>query len=88
MTAGESAELEAERQLALVSAHEGGNPRPRGRAENFMAPKRTVLALAPLVACGYHLIPDRQRRSRRAQIDLAVLCPQACTSSTRRRGTR
>jgi hypothetical protein len=80
MTAGGSAELEAERQLALASAHEAEALAARERAENFMAAskseRRTVQALAPLVAHGYHLIPDRQwPGSRRAQVDLVVVGP-------------
>lgn len=80
MTAGGSAELEAERQLALASAHEAEALAARERAENFMAAskseRRTVQALAPLVAHGYHLIADRQwPGSRRAQVDLVVVGP-------------
>ncbi|HTN59759.1 MAG TPA: 3'-5' exonuclease [Protaetiibacter sp.] len=80
MTAGGSAGLEAERQLALASAHEAEALAARERAENFMAAsrseRRTVQALAPLVAHGYHLIPDRQwPGSRRAQVDLVVVGP-------------
>lgn len=80
MTAGESARLEAERQLALANAHEAEAHAARERAENFMAAhsseKRTVQALAPLAAHGYHLIADRQwPGSRRAQVDLVVVGP-------------
>ena len=80
MTAGESAGLEAERQLALAAAHEAEALAARERAENFMAAsvseKRTVQALAPLVAHGYHLIADRQwPGSRTAQVDLIVVGP-------------
>lgn len=80
MAAGESARLEAERQLALASAHEAEALAARERAENFMAAhsseKRTMQTLAPLVAHGYHLIADRQwPGSRRAQVDLVVVGP-------------
>ena len=80
MTAGESAGLEAERQLALAAAHEAEALAARERAENFMAAsaseKRTVQALAPLTAHGYHLIADRQwPGSRTAQVDLVVVGP-------------
>lgn len=40
MTAGESARLEAERQLALASAHEAEALAARERADNFMAASR------------------------------------------------
>lgn len=80
MTAGGSAGLEAERQLALASAHEAEALAARERAENFMAAsrseRRTMQALAPLVTHGYHLIADRQwPGSRRAQVDLVVVGP-------------
>lgn len=80
MTAGESARLEAERQFALANAHEAEAQAARERAENFMAAhsseKRTVQALAPLAAHGYHFVADRQwPGSRRAQVDLVVVGP-------------
>lgn len=80
MTAGGSAGLEAERQLALASAHEAEALLARERAENFRAAsvseKRTVEALAPLVTHGYHLVVDRKwPGSRTAQVDLVVVGP-------------
>ena len=80
MTAGGSARLEAERQLALASAHEAEALLARERAENFRAAsvseKRTVEALAPLVTHGDHLVVDRKwPGSRTAQVDLVVVGP-------------
>ncbi|AYF96915.1 nuclease-related domain-containing DEAD/DEAH box helicase [Protaetiibacter intestinalis] len=80
MTAGGSAGLEAERQLARAAALEAEALAARERAENFMAAsvseKRTAEALAPLVAHGYHLLADRQwPGSRTAQVDLVVVGP-------------
>ncbi|MDQ1543333.1 MAG: hypothetical protein QOK08_971 [Actinomycetota bacterium] len=80
MSAGESARLEAERQLALASAHEREATASRSKAGRFMAAaeseKRIARLLAPLTAHGHFLLPDRQwPGSRRAQVDLVVVGP-------------
>ncbi len=80
MSAGESARLEGERQLALAAAHEREAIASRSKAGNFMAAaeseKRIARLLAPLTAHGHFLLPDRQwPGSRRAQVDLVVVGP-------------
>jgi len=81
MTAGESAGLEAERQLALAAAHEAEALAARERAENFMAAsaseKRTVQALT---ASGRAAAPRKST--------LWWSAHRACTSWIRRCGAR
>ncbi len=75
-----SAYHEAQRSLALRNAHAAAMRDAEQRARNFMAAyeseTRTVNAVAPLAAHGYHLLVDRQwPGSRRAQVDLVVVGP-------------
>ena len=79
-TAGESARQEAERAKAMVDAHLAAAESERERLQNFLiaaeTEKRTVRALAPLAAAGYHLLADRRwPKSRTAQVDLVVIGP-------------
>lgn len=80
VTAGQSARLEAERQLAIATQHEQRAVESRSAAGRYMAAaeseKRIARLLAPLTAHGYYLLPDRQwPGSRRAQVDLVVVGP-------------
>ena len=80
MGAGDSARVEAERQLLVRDAHAQAARDAEADAARWMAAyrteKRTAEALAPLTAHGYHLLADRQwPGSRRAQVDLVVIGP-------------
>lgn len=80
MGAGDSARLEAERQLLMRDQHAEAARNAEADAARWMAAyrteKRTAEALAPLTAHGYHLLADRGwPGSRRAQVDLIVIGP-------------
>jgi hypothetical protein len=80
MPAGDSAGVEARRQLALADAHAAAAREARETAERFriadVTEKATARALAPLAAIGHHLLADRRwPGSRRAQVDLVVVGP-------------
>jgi hypothetical protein len=80
MTAAPSAGHESRRALVLAEKHERAAALAR-RADarrQFVphAERNVVHALAPLVAIGYHLLPDRSwPGNRHAQIDLVVVGP-------------
>ncbi|QTE29563.1 nuclease-related domain-containing DEAD/DEAH box helicase [Pengzhenrongella sicca] len=80
MSAGDSAEAEGRRQLALADAHTLAASRARHAASRYdlaaSTERRTVTALAALAAAGHHLLPDRGwPGSRTAQVDLVVVGP-------------
>ncbi|GAA2241107.1 hypothetical protein GCM10010401_12290 [Rarobacter faecitabidus] len=80
MSAGQSADTEAQRQLALAAAHEQAAAQARATAAKYgiaaVTEKETARKLAPLAAAGYHFLADRQwLGSRRAQVDLVVIGP-------------
>lgn len=78
MSAGHSADTEAQRQLALAEAHERAAIAARATAANYgiaaVTEKQTARTLSPLSAAGFHLLADRGwPGSRRAQVDLVVI---------------
>lgn len=80
MPAGDSAAVEAQRQLALATAHERAAADARATAARYdvaaTTEKQTARVLAPLAAAGYHLLADRAwPGSRRAQVDMVVIGP-------------
>ncbi len=80
MPAGDSAASEAQRQLALATAHERAAADARATAARYdvaaTTEQRTARTLAPLAAAGYHLLADRAwPGSRRAQVDMVVIGP-------------
>lgn len=80
MSAGQSADAEAHRHLALAQAHEREAAQHYTTARNYSVAasteKQTARILAPLAVEGYHFLADRQwPGSRRAQVDLVVIGP-------------
>lgn len=79
MTAGASADSEARRQQLLVAAYERAADDARRKAASFgvagQTERQTSQALAPLVAMGYHQLPDRAWPGTRANIDLILVGP-------------
>ena len=80
MLPGESAGQEADRQLALEQLHLDAAAEAREKAARYRLAShtemRTAVALSPLAAVGYHLLPDRRwPGTRRAQVDLVVVGP-------------
>lgn len=80
MIAGESAGVEAERQLRRAVALESAAGVARATAGRYAIAARTEEAtarvLAPLAAVGYTLLPDRRwPGSRTAQVDMVVAGP-------------
>lgn len=80
MVAGDSAGLEARRQLALAEAHAKAAAEARAAAGRFgiaeTTERQTARTLAPLSGLGYFLLSDRRwPGTRRAQVDLVVVGP-------------
>ncbi|WIB64621.1 MULTISPECIES: UvrD-helicase domain-containing protein [unclassified Curtobacterium] len=80
MIAGESAGVEAQRQLRRAAALETAAGVARATAKRFAIAHRTeeetARLLAPLGAIGYHLLADRRwPGSRHAQVDMVVVGP-------------
>jgi hypothetical protein len=81
VTAGESADAEARRQLALAAQHERAAREARETAARYsiaaVTEKATMRALTPLAAAGMSFLQDRRwPGSRHAQVDLVAIGPQ------------
>jgi len=81
VTAGQSADSEARRQLALAAEHDRAAREARETAARYslasVTEKATMRALTPLAAMGMSFLQDRRwPGSRHAQVDLVAVGPQ------------